>query len=47
MLATRHHEAHAFVPARVLNMVVIADREYRGEIENRLQRVGPLSTRRG
>ena len=40
MLATRHHESHAFVPARVLNLVVIADREYRGEIENRLQRVG-------
>jgi glucose-6-phosphate dehydrogenase assembly protein OpcA len=40
MLATRHHESHAFVPARVLNLVVIADREYQGEIENRLQRVG-------
>ncbi len=40
MLATRHHESHAFVPARVLNLVVIADREYRGEIQNRLQRVG-------
>ena len=40
MLATRHHESHAFVPARVLNSVVIVDREYRGEIENRLQRVG-------
>ncbi|MGH2970127.1 MAG: glucose-6-phosphate dehydrogenase assembly protein OpcA, partial [Solirubrobacteraceae bacterium] len=40
MLATRHHESHAFVPARVLNLVVIAEREYKGEIENRLQRVG-------
>jgi glucose-6-phosphate dehydrogenase assembly protein OpcA len=40
MLATRHHESHAFVPARVLNLVVITDREYRGEIQNRLQRVG-------
>jgi glucose-6-phosphate dehydrogenase assembly protein OpcA len=40
MLATRHHESHAFVPARVLNLVVIVDREYRGEIQNRLQRVG-------
>ena len=46
MLATRHHEAHAFVPARVLNMVVIADREYRGEIENRLQRVGRFNPSR-
>ena len=40
MLATRHHESHAFVPARVLNLVVIADNEYRGEIQNRLKRVG-------
>ncbi len=40
MLATRHHESHAFVPARVLNQVVIVDREFKGEIENRLQRVG-------
>jgi len=40
MLATRHHEAHAFVPARVLNLVVIADHDFKGEIENRLQRVG-------
>src|SRR5204863_4674458 len=40
MLATRHHESHAFVPARVLNLVVIADAEFRGEIDNRLKRVG-------
>ena len=40
MLATRHHESHAFVPARVLNQVVIVDREFKGEIENRLRRVG-------
>ena len=40
MLTTRHHESHAFVPARVLNLVVIVEREFRGEIENRLQRVG-------
>src|SRR5918998_5236557 len=40
MLATRHHESHAFVPARVLNQVVIVDHEFKGEIENRLQRVG-------
>ena len=32
----------AFVPARVLNLVVIVDGEFRGEIENRLERVGPL-----
>jgi glucose-6-phosphate dehydrogenase assembly protein OpcA len=40
MLATRNHEAHAFVPARVLNEVVVVDREFRGEIENRMRRVG-------
>ena len=32
----------AFVPARVLNLVVVVDGEFRGEIENRLERVGPL-----
>jgi glucose-6-phosphate dehydrogenase assembly protein OpcA len=40
MLATRHHESHAFVPARVINLVVIVDHDFKGEIENRLQRVG-------
>ena len=40
MFAQRHKEERAYVPARVMNMVVIADREFRGEIENRLQRVG-------
>jgi glucose-6-phosphate dehydrogenase assembly protein OpcA len=40
MFAERHKEERAYVPARVMNMVVIADREFRGEIENRLQRVG-------
>src|SRR3954447_19822181 len=33
-------ESLAFVPARVLNLVAIVDAEFRGEIENRLQRVG-------
>lgn len=37
-------ESHALdatlVPARVLNLVVIADREWRGEVANRLERVG-------
>src|SRR4051795_5091660 len=40
MFADRHKEERAYVPARVMNMVVIADREFRGEIENRLERVG-------
>jgi glucose-6-phosphate dehydrogenase assembly protein OpcA len=40
MLAARHQQSFAYVPARVLNLVVIVEREFRGEIENRLQRVG-------
>ena len=40
MFAERHKEERAYVPARVMNMVVIVDREFRGEIENRLTRVG-------
>jgi glucose-6-phosphate dehydrogenase assembly protein OpcA len=40
LLAKRHQETGAVSPARVLNMIVICDREYRGEIENRLQKVG-------
>ena len=40
MFAERHKEERAYVPARVMNMVVIVDKEFRGEIENRLERVG-------
>jgi glucose-6-phosphate dehydrogenase assembly protein OpcA len=40
MLTRRHHEETAFVSARVLNLVVIVDGDFRGEIENRLERVG-------
>lgn len=39
----RHGEAgevDAAIPARVLNLVAVVDREWRGEIENRLERVG-------
>ena len=39
MEAERHQEDRA-VPARVLNLVTIVDREWRGEVENRLARVG-------
>ncbi len=35
-----HHSDHPFVPARVLNVVAIVEAEYRGEIENRFERVG-------
>ena len=40
LLAERHAENEAYVPARVVNLVVIVDRDWRGEIENRLERVG-------
>ena len=40
MFAERHKEERAYVPARVMNMVVIVDKDFRGEVENRLQRVG-------
>jgi glucose-6-phosphate dehydrogenase assembly protein OpcA len=33
-------EAGTAVPARVLNLVAVVDRQWRGEIENRLERVG-------
>jgi glucose-6-phosphate dehydrogenase assembly protein OpcA len=35
-----HHSDHPFVPARVLNVVVVVDYQFRGEIENRFERVG-------
>lgn len=40
LLRQRHAENEALVPARVLNLIVIADREWRGEVVNRLERVG-------
>jgi glucose-6-phosphate dehydrogenase assembly protein OpcA len=40
LLIKRYHSGHAFVPARVLNLVVVVEGEYRGEVENRLERVG-------
>src|SRR3954467_2548029 len=40
MFVERHKEERAFVPARVMNMVVVVDADFRGEIENRLERVG-------
>jgi glucose-6-phosphate dehydrogenase assembly protein OpcA len=40
LLARRYKEDRAFVPARVMNLVVIVDRSFRGEVENRLGRVG-------
>jgi glucose-6-phosphate dehydrogenase assembly protein OpcA len=40
LLYQRHSEDEAYVPARVLNLVVVMDREWRGEIANRLEGVG-------
>jgi glucose-6-phosphate dehydrogenase assembly protein OpcA len=40
LLAERHQQSHAYVPARVMNLVAVVDGQFRGEIENRLERVG-------
>ncbi|HEX6390481.1 MAG TPA: glucose-6-phosphate dehydrogenase assembly protein OpcA [Solirubrobacteraceae bacterium] len=40
IVAEHYHSDHPFVPARVLNVVAIVDAEFRGEIENRFERVG-------
>ena len=40
LLRERHARSEAYTPARVLNLVVVADREWRGEIQNRLDQVG-------
>ena len=40
LLKQRYASGELCAPARVLNLVVVADREWRGEIQNRLERVG-------
>jgi glucose-6-phosphate dehydrogenase assembly protein OpcA len=40
LLGRRYQEDRTFVPARVMNLVVMVDRGFRGEVENRLARVG-------
>ncbi|MDQ2760198.1 MAG: glucose-6-phosphate dehydrogenase assembly protein OpcA [Actinomycetota bacterium] len=40
LLVKRHGANQALAPARVLNLVVIVDRDWKGEISNRLARVG-------
>ncbi|HEY1776282.1 MAG TPA: glucose-6-phosphate dehydrogenase assembly protein OpcA [Solirubrobacteraceae bacterium] len=40
LLIERHNESDGYVPARVLNMICIVDRQWSGEIANRLRRVG-------
>ncbi len=39
-LRTRHAANQALAPARVLNLIVIVDRDWKGEIANRLEAVG-------
>ncbi|HZE05509.1 MAG TPA: glucose-6-phosphate dehydrogenase assembly protein OpcA [Solirubrobacteraceae bacterium] len=40
LLRERHAANQALAPARVLNLVVVVDRDWKGEISNRLERVG-------
>ena len=40
LLRERHAANEALAPARVLNLIVIVDREWKGEIANRLERAG-------
>jgi glucose-6-phosphate dehydrogenase assembly protein OpcA len=40
LLHERHAANHALAPARVLNLIVVVDRAWKGEIANRLERVG-------
>jgi glucose-6-phosphate dehydrogenase-like protein OpcA len=39
-LLVERHKDEMLVPARVLNLIAVVDKEWRGEIENRLGRVG-------
>ena len=40
IVAHHHRTDQPLVPARVMNLVAVVDAEFRGEIENRLERVG-------
>src|SRR5213079_3230248 len=40
LLVHHHAEVAHDAPARVLNLIAIVDRQWRGEIENRLEKVG-------
>lgn len=40
LLRQRHAANESLAPARVLNLVVVIDRDWKGEIANRLERVG-------
>ncbi|HWT95768.1 MAG TPA: glucose-6-phosphate dehydrogenase assembly protein OpcA [Solirubrobacteraceae bacterium] len=40
LVVDRHHQNAGYVPARALNLVCVVDRDWSGEIANRLRRVG-------
>jgi len=40
LLIERHNENDGYVPARVLNLICVVERQWRGEVANRLRRVG-------
>jgi glucose-6-phosphate dehydrogenase assembly protein OpcA len=40
LLRARHAANEALAPARVLNLIVVVDRDWKGEVANRLERVG-------
>ena len=40
LLAEQHARSEGHIPARVLNLVAVVDREWRGEVYNRLEGVG-------
>jgi len=46
LLRARHGADEALAPARVLNLVVVVDREWKGEIANRLERAGRYTASR-
>jgi glucose-6-phosphate dehydrogenase assembly protein OpcA len=46
LVRERHAANRALAPARVLNLVVVVDRPWKGEIANRLERVGGYSASR-
>jgi glucose-6-phosphate dehydrogenase assembly protein OpcA len=46
MLKEQFQQDEAYAPARVLNLVVVVDRDWRGEIMNRLEQVGRYNASR-
>ena len=40
LVVERHAEDEGYVPARALNLVCVVDRDWSGEIANRLRQVG-------